>query len=130
LLGIGRTGLGAGSATVAVFIPKCPLCVAAWAWTLSALGVDFDRWDAIKWPLTAGFVLLAALLLGFKAKPWVKAIVLLGSGLCLSFKVAQDSSSFGLALALGSAASASVAIAYLMLCRYRTARLVPPPIAI
>src|SRR5579862_4726249 len=64
LRGVGRTGLGAGSAAVALFIPKCPLCVAAWAGALSALGIDFDRWEAIKWPVTAAFLLLAALLLG------------------------------------------------------------------
>lgn len=115
LLGVGRTGFGAGSAAIAVFIPKCPLCVAAWAWALSALGVDFDRWDAIRWPLTAAFLLIAALLLGAKAKLWVKAVVLFGSGLCLSFKVAQYSSSFGLAFGVGM--SAIAAIGYYGLCR-------------
>jgi hypothetical protein len=119
LLSVGRTGLGAGSALIALLVPKCPLCVAAWAWGLSALGVDFDRWDGIKWPITAAFLVLAALLLGAKAKPWVKAAVLLGSGLCLSFKVAEDSKFFGLTLALGSAVSGVSAIAYLMFCRYR-----------
>ena len=116
LLGVGRTGLGAGSAAIAVFIHKCPLCVAAWAWALSALGVDFDRWDTIKWPLPAAFLLLAALLLGAKATPWGKAVVLLCSGLCLSFKVAQDSSSFGLAFGVGM--SAIAAVGYYGLCRW------------
>jgi hypothetical protein len=123
LLGAGRTGLGTGSAAIALFMPKCPLCVAAWAWTLSAFGVEFDRWDAIKWPLTVVFLLLAALLLGFKARPWVKAAVLIGSGFCLSFKFAEDSTSFGLALAFGIIAPAAVAIAYLVFCRFREARL-------
>ena len=88
LFGVGRTGLGAGSAAIALFIPKCPLCVAAWAWALSALGIEFDRWEAIKWPLTIAFLLLAAVLLGYKTKPWMKAAVLLSLGLCLSFKIA------------------------------------------
>jgi hypothetical protein len=133
LLGVGRTGLGAGSAAIAVFIPKCPLCVAAWAWALSALGVDFDRWDAIRWPLTAAFLLLAALLLGAKAKPGVKAVVLLGSGLCLSFKVAHDSSPIGLAFGVGM--SVIAAIGYYGICRWvirvreRSARTGPSAIA-
>jgi hypothetical protein len=126
MLGVGRTGLGAGSAAIALLVPKCPLCVAAWAWALSALGVEFDRWDAIKWPLTVSFLLLAAVLLGAKAKPWVKAAVLFGSCLCLSFKVADDSTSFGLALALGSTASAMVAVGYLMVRRYRFATITLP----
>jgi len=116
LLGVGRTGLGAGSAVISLLVPKCPLCVAAWAWALSALGVDFDRWDTIKWPLTAAFLLLAALLLGAKAKPWVKAVVRFGSGLCLTFKIAQDSSSVGLAFGVG--VSAIAAIGYYGLCRW------------
>jgi hypothetical protein len=133
LRGVGRTGLGAGSAAIAVFIPKCPLCVAAWAWALSALGVDFDRWEAIKWPLTAALLLLAVLLLGARGKPWVKALVVFGSGLCLSFKVAQDSSSFGLALGVGL--SAFAAIGCYGLCRWvsrvrgRSARAEPRAIA-
>ncbi len=122
IVGVGRTGLGAGSALIALLIPKCPLCVAAWAWILSALGVEFDRWDAIKWPLTVTFLLLAVLLLAARPKPWAKALVLLGSGLCLSFKVAQDSDSFGLAMAVGSGLSAMFAIAYLAFCRFRFAR--------
>lgn len=126
LLGLGRTGLGTGSAVVAIFIPKCPLCVAAWAWALSTVGVGFNRWDSIRWPLTAAFLVLAALLLGFRANPWVKAIVLLGTGLCLSFKIAEGSTSFGLDMALGTTASASYAITYLMICQYRIAKLVVP----
>jgi len=116
LRGVGRTGLGAGSAAVALFIPKCPLCVAAWAGALSALGIDFDRWEAIKWPVTAAFLLLAALLLGARGKPWVKAVVLFGSGLCLSIKLAQDSSSFE--LALGAGMSLIAAIAFYGVCRW------------
>ena len=108
LLGVGRTGLGAGSAAIALLVPKCPLCVAAWAWALSAAGVSFDRWDTIKWPLTAALLLLAMLLLGFRAKAWVKAIIIFGAGLCLSFKVAQDSSSFSLALGVGMSAFAAI----------------------
>ena len=107
LLGAGRTGLGAGSAAIALLVPKCPLCVAAWAWALSVLGVSFDKWDLIKWPLTTAFLLLAALLLGAKAKPWVKAIILFGAGICLSFKFAQDSS-FDFAVGLGLSAVAAV----------------------
>jgi len=109
LVGAGRNGLGGASAAIALFMPKCPLCVAAWAWALSALGVDFDRWHAIRWPLTAGFMLLAAMLLGFRARPWVKAAVLFGSGLCLSIKVAENSSSFIAALVLGLGLSAVAA---------------------
>ena len=120
MLGLGRTGLGAGSATIALLIPKCPLCVAAWAWALSALGVSFDRWDALKWPLTFAFLLLAALLLGFNAKPWLKAVVLFGLGACLSFKVAEDSSWVSLALGMGM--SASAALAYLGLNKHFAAK--------
>lgn len=123
LLGVGRTGLGTGSAAIALFIPKCPLCVAAWAWALSAAGIEFDRWDAIKWPLTVAFLLLAALLLGFRAKPWVQAAIVLGSGLCLSIKIAEDSTSFGPTLALGAALSALIAVAHLMLRRNQVASL-------
>ncbi|HLK13216.1 MAG TPA: hypothetical protein VKT78_00290 [Fimbriimonadaceae bacterium] len=110
LLGAGRTGLGAGSAAIALLVPKCPLCVAAWAWAFSVLGVSFDKWNLIKWPLTAGFLLLAALLLGAKAKPWVKTAILFGAGVCLSFKVAQDSSSLGLALGVGLSAVVAIGL--------------------
>lgn len=123
LFGVGRTGLGAGSAAIALLVPKCPLCLAAWAWGLSALGIGFDRWDQIKWPLTAAFWLLAALLFGLNARPWVKALVLCGSGVCLFYKVWQDSTSFWLAFAIGFVMSATVAIAYLGFARARMAKL-------
>lgn len=116
VLGVGRTGLGAGSAAIALLMPKCPLCVAAWAWALSALGIDFDRWDAIKWPLTVALLLLAVLLLGFRSKLWIKLVVVLGSGLCLSLKVAEDTSMAGFALVAGL--SALAAFGYFRLCRF------------
>jgi len=100
LFGAGRTGLGAGSAAIALLMPKCPLCVAAWAWALSALGVDFDRWDQLKWPLTVAFLVLAVVLLGFKSRPWVKAVVLIGSASCLTYKVVQESLSLGIGVGI------------------------------
>ena len=101
LVGIGRTSVGASSAALALLVPKCPLCVAAWAWALSAAGVNLYRWDAVKLPLTAGLLLLAALLLGFRARPWVTALVLFGSGLCLSLKFAQNSSAMDFVVGVG-----------------------------
>ncbi|MBS1716829.1 MAG: hypothetical protein JSS72_03755 [Armatimonadetes bacterium] len=108
---VGRSGLGIGSAVFALLMPKCPLCVAAWAWGFSVLGLDFEIYNSYKWPVMAGLLVVAALVLGRYVKPRGRLILVSLSVLGLAAKLYADSEFSApviLAWLLGTAVVASL----------------------
>ncbi len=53
---------GLGPAVIALLLPKCPLCVAAWAWVFTALGIDVASYETWRMPVSVALLVVTGVL--------------------------------------------------------------------